>query len=165
MKRLFLFCAIPTVLALAGCPVDQPYPPGHPGTEKIDKQLIGTWEQSDGEKEMLKIRISAKDQTSMRVEVLEITDNYIPEERSFTAWNTSIDEMHFIYAAPENVDTVSYYTYAYAIRDGKLLTYDASFLVNGSDSITSIEAFRKELKGSMHMEGFLSDETIWTRSE
>ena len=54
-KSLFTLAVLPLLFLLAGCPVGIDFPLGTPGTEKIDKQLLGKWSQSNTDLEVMRM--------------------------------------------------------------------------------------------------------------
>ena len=57
-KLLFALFIAPIMLLTTGCPVGITYPLGTPGTEKIDKSILGKWVQEPGDdKEILSVQI------------------------------------------------------------------------------------------------------------
>ena len=70
-KFVVLLLILPAVLLFYGCPVGIDYPAGEPGTEKIDKDLIGTWKQDNADKEILKFTITQKDKYSYTIVIDE----------------------------------------------------------------------------------------------
>ena len=161
MKKLILILLLSPLLLLWGCPVGVDYPPAKPGTEKIDKRLIGTWRCDKNEPELIKMKIEKQDEYSYKVKVLEKSGMYSLEGTDFTAWVTKIDKMNFIFGE-ETGTKGKYYTYAYEV-DGPVFTLmEVSFLYKGTDGITSTEAFRTELKNSMSKEGFVDSKFYYT---
>lgn len=82
---ILLFCLAFFVVFLSGCPVELDYPPGEPGSEKINKNLIGTWSNTKDDAEMGKITIEKKDESSYRVKVHTKGSMYSVESDDFTA--------------------------------------------------------------------------------
>lgn len=156
------FALAAILLMSTGCPVGIDYPLGYPGTEKIEKKLIGTWYNDKEDHEMKRIRIGKWDNYSYRIEVLEVGSMYSVEDQNFRGWITKIGGKTFLYAKPDNSE--EYYLYCYAM-DGKkkMSSWDVSLLVGGVDAVTSTEAFREEVKGSMLMDDFLTEETLWMK--
>lgn len=168
MKNLTnLMIAVPLagiLLTLTACPIGIDYSLGTPGTEKIDKSLIGTWTTSTPDAEVVKVRISKKDNYSYLVEILEKGEMYDLETDMLTAWVTELDGNKFLYAQ-EGGDSPSgpYYLYHYGFDNQKNLTlHDVSLLINGVDGITSTDAFREEVRQSLKKEGCLSEPRTYT---
>ncbi len=160
-QSLFLF--IPLFFVLTGCPVGIDYPIAKPGTEKIDKNLIGRWSQSNTEMEVLKMEIEKVNDNTLKVTVLERGSMYLEEVDVFKAWCTKIDGQQFVYLQNYNSDTSDYFHYAYKFDGKDLLTYDISLLDGGVDAVTSTEAFQSQIRTSMIKPEFLSEETRWTK--
>ncbi len=168
MKKILNY-SVPFILlilsfAFSGCPVGTSYPIGEPGTEKIDKEFIGTWETLKVDADMKSLTINKNDGNQYSFEVHEVGEMYSLETKRFNGWNTNIKgnskTYNFFYVL-DSADS-QYYSYAYVFQDkNTLVIYDISLLVGGVDAITSIEAYRNEVIASMEMEGFLSNETIY----
>lgn len=158
-----LFWLLPLVFLLSGCPVGLDYPLGKPGTEPLDPALIGVWVQDDSEKEVMKLVIRAKTETSYDVEVLERGSMFSLEDDHFTGWVTTAGGRQFVYFKPDSED--KYYTYCYEVRDGEILSWDASLQVGGIDAVTSSEALRKEIEASVNHPDFLNGQTVWLKEE
>jgi hypothetical protein len=138
------------MLLTTGCPVGIEYPPGTPGTEKIDARLLGTWGALQDTADMLKILVAKKDDFSYQIEVLETGEGYLVEETVFTAWVTNLEGRTFIYSKPVESSEDGYYLYHYEFDSkGELVIHDVGLLVNGQDGITSTETFRAEISASL----------------
>ena len=86
------------MLLTTGCPVGITYPLGTPGTEKIDKSILGKWGQEPGDdKEILSVQIEKKDDHTLKVTVLERGPLYMEEVDDFNGWFTEINDMQFVY--------------------------------------------------------------------
>jgi len=162
-KLKLFFALIPAMLLLYGCPVGMEHTLGTPGTEKIDKKLLGTWTTTDTTIEFSKVTIEEKDDYSYTVKVSDRSESYMIDASEFTAWVTTIGENKFIYSQPTDADDKDYYLYHYKIKGDKLVSQVVSLLVNGSDGVKSTEDYRKEVEESIKMEGGLSDEVVWER--
>jgi len=158
---LLLF--IPLCLVLTGCPVGINYPIASPGTEKIDKNLIGRWSQSNADMEVMKMEIVKLNDNTLKVTVLERGGMYMEETDEFKAWCTKIEGQEFVYLQNYLSDTSDYFHYAYKFDGKDLLTYDISLLDGGVDAVTSTEAFQTQIRTSMIKPEFLSEETRWTK--
>src|SRR5690606_37166989 len=97
MRSKILIFIIPAMLMLTGCPVGMEYPLGEYGKEKIDEKLIGTWVNNDKSKEAQKVIITANDNLSYTLKVVEKSeDNYMIDATTFKAWITTIDSKKFL---------------------------------------------------------------------
>jgi len=163
MNKIFVsILAFASLLLFTGCPVGVNFPPGTPGTEKIDKKLIGTWSNDQEDPEVKKVTISKADAYTYEVEVLEKGSLYMANTDHFKGYVTKIDGKNFVYFL-EDKDSGQYFLYNYNIEDGKLKTYDVGLKVGGIDAVTSTEAFREEIKASLKMEDCLSGEIVWKK--
>lgn len=146
---------------LTGCPVGVDYPLSAIGSEPIDKRLLGKWTTDNTEAEFREAMISKKDDNTFSVEISETSEMYSLETNSFTAWNTSIDGYNFIYCLPE--DDSKYYIYSYRLDGKQLKLYDVSFLIKGTDGISSTSTLREEISGSLKRDSCLTMERIFTK--
>lgn len=162
MKKYLLYVLMGAItITFYGCPVGSSYPLGKPGTEKIDKALIGTWEAvgDPAELAVVKVSIKKKDNYSYNVDVLETGETYSADDQNFIGWITELDGKTFLYVQGRN--NSSYYLYHYEIKSGKLVSHDVGLLVGGKDAITSTEAYRKEVSESLKLPDCLSEEIVW----
>lgn len=163
MKNTLTFLVLVTSLLLfTGCPVGVNFPPGNPGTEKIDKKLLGTWSNNEEDPEVRKVIISKADDYTYSVEVLEKGSLFAPETDFFKGYVTKIEGKSFVYFL-EDRDSGQYFLYHYKIEDNTLKTYDVGLKVGGIDAVTSTEAFREEIKSSLKMDDCLSGEIVWKK--
>lgn len=160
-KAIYLLLLCPVILLLTGCPVGTNYPLGTPGTEKIDKKLIGNWSTDAEDPEARQVVIKQADDFSYDVEVFETGTMYMPTTKIFKAWVTTLEGKSFFYLKPDNAD--SYYLYCYEVNKKTLTTWDVGLKVGGIDAVTSTEAFRNEVKASLPREDCLSGAVVWTR--
>jgi hypothetical protein len=161
----FLALVMPLMMFLSlGCPEGTEYPPANPGTERIDKKLLGTWEAMNKNADFKKFTISRKDDFSYQVEITDADGS-----GNYNSWVTKIGGKRFIYsqelsAENENPDGdetkgKEYFTYHYATPNkSTLIIHEVRLLVNGKDNITSVESFRQEIEGSLKMHGCLTNE-------
>ncbi len=159
-----LLALIPLMFILSGCPVGITYPLGFPGTEKIEKDLIGTWIQSDTALEVIKMKIEKLDDFSYKLTVLERGTSYMEETDVFKGWCTAINKQQFVYFQTFDDANSEYYHYAYKFDGKKLITYDMSLLDGGTDAVTSTQTFREQVTTSMTKPEFLSSEIIWNKN-
>ncbi len=150
------------ILFCAGCPVGIAYPPGEPGSESIEKDIVGTWENDKSDGTILKVKITKGEGESYEAEVLEKGEMYALETMKLKGYVTKLEGFDLIYFIPEGEE--SYYTYEFRM-DGKnrLITHDVSLKVGGVDAVTSTEAFREELRASMKFDDWLSEEQTYIR--
>jgi len=158
----FFFSLVLIVLFSTGCPVGLDYPPGKPGTEKADKNLIGTWTNEMEDAEVGEVVISKKDDFSYYVKVNKKGSMYSLEGDEFTGWMTTISGKTFFYAKPEEED--KYYIYHYELNGKKeMVSHDVSLKVGGVDGVHSTEDLVKEITASLKMEDCLNGEIAWTK--
>ena len=155
---------IPVVLCITGCPVGVAPPLGKPGSEKIDKELIGIWSQPNPDLEVIKMEISKIDEYSLKVTILERGESFMEENDIFKAWMTIIDGKKFLYLQEDGNAIGNYYTYCFDIKGKTLKTYDVTLKVGGVDAVTSTEAYRKEISASLQFEDALVGESVWSRN-
>lgn len=163
MKKSIIVLLLPILLIITGCPVGLPHSVGVPGTEKIDARLVGSWHQSDPEKEVMKMTILKLDDYSIQVTVEERGSMFTEDQDVFKGWFTTLNNKQFVYFQKITDSNSSYYNYIYKFDGDKLITYDFGLLDGGVDSVTSTQSFRDQVLVSMQREEFLSDETVWTK--
>ena len=162
-KPLIPIVLLFTMFVITGCPVGVPYSLGKQGTEKINKDMLGTWTQTNADQEVMKMEIVKRNNNSVQVNVIEKGSMYSIESDKFYGWFTEIDGKNFIYLQDINDATDDYYTYCYEFDGNTMKSYDISLKVGGVDAITSTEAYRAEVSASLKFEDALSSETIWTK--
>jgi len=162
-KALTILAILPLLLIISGCPVGIAYPLGYNGKEKIDKQLIGSWIQSNTEMEVMKMEIEKLNDNTLKLTIKERGAMFMEESDVFRGWCTTIDTQDFVYFQEKDSLGANYYHYAYKFDGKKLITYDMSLLEGGIDAVTSTEAFRAEVIASIKKPEFLSAETIWEK--
>lgn len=162
-KLLFLLFFAPVLLLTTGCPVGIAYPLGTPGTEKIDKDLLGKWGQQDPELEVIKLEIVKTDEHTLNLHVIERGSMFMEEVDDFKGWCTKINDIQFVYFQNANDPIGTYYHYAYKLEGDNLVTYDVSLLDGGTDAVVSTESFREQIKLSMQRPEFLSSKIVWTK--
>lgn len=163
-KHHLLIILAPYILLIMGCPVDTKFPLASPGTEKIDKALIGTWENKSISEnpDVIKVKISKKDANTYSVEVLDKGSMYMADTTIFEGFVTKLEGKDFFYVRPIGT-AEKYYLYHYRFEGGKLKTFDVGLKVGGIDAVTSTEAFRNEVSSSLKMEDCLTGEFIWEK--
>jgi hypothetical protein len=145
-----------------GCPVGIDYPLGKPGKEKINKDLLGTWVNSEEDPEVKKASIKKKDDYSYDVLVLERGSMYSLESDKLTGWITEVEGKTFLYLKEEG--QTQYYHYMLPVIDKKsMTTCDVSLLDGGVDSVKSSETLRKQVVNSMKKAEFCTETIIWTK--
>ena len=162
-KALFTLAVLPVLFLLAGCPVGLDYPLGTPGTEKINKALIGKWSQENTDMEVMRMEIEKLNDYTLKLTVTERGSMYAEESDIFKGWCTTIENQQFLYFQEIDSSAAQYYHYAYKFDGDKLVTYDMSLLDGGVDAVTSTAALREQVAKSMKMDEFLSSEAIWTK--
>ena len=131
------------VLLMTGCPVGLDYSLGKPGSEEINKALIGTWVNASEEAEVKKER----------------GEMYSLETNDLQGWVTSVGEKSFLYLKPDGEE--KYYHYCYWMDGENLITCDVSLLDGGVDAVTSTETLRQQVAKSMSMSDWGSETQEW----
>jgi hypothetical protein len=145
-----------------GCPVGLDYPIEAPGNEKIDEKLLGTWKNNNPDEEIIRVKISKKDNHSYNVQVLEKGEMYALESDNFIGWICSLQGKKFLYFKPDNEDKYYHY-FIKELKDNKMISCDLALLDGGKDAVTSTESLQKEVISSMKMEGFCAETEQWTK--
>lgn len=161
MKKLFFIPLLVCTLLWMGCPVGLDYSLAEPGKEKIDKGLVGTWDNGNDEETVKSVRIKADGKYKYRVEVLEKGELYSPQSNLLTAWVTQLDGTKFIYLQADGEET--FYHYQYKISGKTLTTVDMALLDGGLDAVTSRESLRKQVSKSMKMDDWGKEHLDWTK--
>lgn len=163
MKKstLLFLLMLPSIVLFWGCPVGIKYSPGNPGTEKIDEALLGVWEQTDTNKEIMRVRIAKKDNFSYSISILERGSLYAMDGDDFEGWVTTIKGKKILFSRP--LEEQDFYMYEYSVKGKTLTTHDVALLDGGIDAVTSTESLRKQIETSLDMEGGLSEETVWKK--
>ncbi len=162
MKKITSFSLLAFVLlTFYGCPVSSSYPLGKQGEYKIDPNLLGTWITEQVDHEVSKVIITKKDDFTYNIKVMEKGDMFMAETDNFTGWTTKLEDQTFLCLKESET---GYYVYKID-KEGKnkMITHDISLKVKGTDAITSIEEYRKEVASSMSYEDFLSSEALWKK--
>ena len=160
--RHYLFLLFPAVILLmTGCPVGLNYSLGNPGSDKIDKALVGTWRCSSEDGEVKRVKIAKGDDNSYAVEVLERGEMYALETDKLQGWVTTVEEKNFVFFKPEGAD--EYYHYCYWMDGATLMSTDVSLLDGGVDAVTSTETLRSQVASSMRKTEWGEETKEWTK--
>jgi hypothetical protein len=166
LSRLFFFLAVAvSPFVFMACPVSSDYPLGEKNTEKIDPQLIGTWTNDSTTHEATKVTIKKIDDYTYDLHVDETGESFMADYYTYHAWLTTLKGKRFMVLQAMNgeTETDEYYVYNIDLNSNKLITHNITLKVNGTDAITSIEAYREEVSASMKMDDFLSGEIVWKK--
>lgn len=167
MKSLVFVVSAVLLLVLTACPVSSVYPLGEKGAVPIDNSFFGTWHTSTTDAEAKKLTISkGSEANTYRIHVDERGEMFTADGDDFIGWNAELDGMKFLVLQQEINGELkeTYYVYAISKKDKQtIVSNDISLKVNGTDAITSIENYRKEVSASMKMDGFLASEQTWTK--
>jgi hypothetical protein len=166
---------LPTLIAvsvfLTGCPISTKYPLcDKTNALPFDATLLGTWRNTavkeDEGHEAAKIMVSKGSSTNTyRISVKEKREAYAADSDVFDGWITEINGTKF-FVLQEVVNGKSmetFYVYLFVPGAGMFTTNDASLKVKGTDAITSIEAYREEMKASMSHPEFHNPKTVWRK--
>lgn len=158
----FLLLLLPAVvLLMTGCPIGLDYSLGTPGTEEINKSLIGTWVNGSEEAEVNRVKIAKGKDNSYEVAVQERGEMYSLETDELQGWVTTVEDKSFIYLKP--IGEEKYYHYCYWMDGSTLITCDVSLLDGGVDMVTSTETLRSQVATSMHKAEWGSEVQEWTK--
>ncbi|MDX1908220.1 MAG: hypothetical protein SF053_14385 [Bacteroidia bacterium] len=147
-SALTFLCLVITFF-LWGCPVGVSYPLGEMADAQNMPQLIGTWVTDDPEAEMKKLSVTAGDKPgTYRVEVLEKGSSYAVETTSFLAWTTLLEGKTFL-IAQEIATGLYFHYYLESSGTANISLSDVTLKVGGIDAITSVAAFREEVRASL----------------
>lgn len=159
MKKFAFIAAVPLLVFLFGCPVGLDFAPGTPGKEKIDAELVGTWETTAEDPEFAIATISKKDDFTLHASLAKTGSMFTLEETELTAWNTAIDGQKIIYAKSGE----QYFIYGYKIEKAGLTLYDIALLDGGIDAVKSTETLRKQISTSLKKPECLNDGRLYTK--
>jgi len=143
------------------CPVGTEYPLGKPGTEKIDKALIGSWISTRDDADVKRVTIKKVDKYSYDVRVTERGAMYLIDSDIFIGYVTKLDGHKFVYF--KDVSDGSYYLYHYEIKGKEMITHDVGLLVGGMDAVTSTESYCAEVSASLKIDTCLTEKTVWRK--
>jgi hypothetical protein len=161
---ILAFLLLVLMLTSTACPSGIAYAPGYPGKEKLDKKLLGTWVAQESEAEIQKVSITQRDDYSYLVEILEVSENFMADDKSYTSWVTVVGDQKLLYSKAEEAN--EYFTYQYEMPDkATLIIHDISLLVNGVDGIYSTEDFRQEIDASLKLPDCLTSPFTYSRAE
>ena len=165
-KIIFYASSLALLFVLAGCPINSSYPLGIGGEVTLDKSIIGTWSTENEDAEVQEFTLSAASKKNIyKVHVEKTGEMFSADGEDFLGWFTIIDKSKF-FVLQQIVDGSEkdiYYVYHITYEKNKLITHDISLKVNGVDAITSIDAYREEVKKSMKFDDFLASEIVFTR--
>ena len=150
-----------------GCPVSTTYPLGPSDGKKIDKSLIGTWKNDSASVEAGQVTIRKSSEYTYEVVVEEKGTMYMAESTVFKGWLTTIKDRDFL-VLQEILDGAAketYYVYHLTITKESITTNDISLKVGGTDAVTSVENYRKEVEASMEKDGFLAGTIVWKKQK
>jgi hypothetical protein len=160
--RNFLLLLLPAVvLLMTGCPIGLDYSLGTPGTEKIDKALLGTWVNKGSEAEVMRMKIAKGDEFSYDVTVLERGEMYSLDTDNLKAWVTTVEEKNFLYLKPEGEE--KFYHYCYWMDGGTLISTDLALLDGGVDAVSSTETLRSQVAASMRKDEWGNETQEWMK--
>lgn len=160
--RYSFFLLLPVVvLLMMGCPVGLDYSLGAPGTESIDKSLVGTWMCTSDEGEVKRVQLAKGKDNSYAVTVLERGELYSLETNHLTGWATTVQEKSFIYLQPMGDE--KYYHYCYWMEGSTLVTCNVALLDGGIDAVSSTETLRSQVSRSMRMEDWGKETLEWIK--
>lgn len=164
MKKIAMLSLAACAMLWMGCPVGLDYSLGEPGSEKVDKDIIGIWNNGNAEEAVQKVQISMEDAHSYRVEVLEKGELYALETTELTGYFTELDGAKFIYLKPDGEEKFYHYSYLLNGND-ELVSVDMSLLDGGTDAVTSTKSLRKQVSSSMKMDEWGKEPLTWNREE
>ncbi|MCB9230548.1 MAG: hypothetical protein H6581_02720 [Bacteroidia bacterium] len=160
----FLFSALFLLaLLLSGCPVGSDFSLGEPGTEAIDKGLIGTWFNDNPDAEVNKVAIARKDENSYQVEIREKGSLYSLEVMEFVGYVTALDGKSFVYFLDQIEGKYYLYEYSFSKDSGMLTTHDVGLLDKGVDGVTDTKTYREEVSSSLRKDNCLTSEIVWQK--
>jgi hypothetical protein len=161
MKKHILFSLALVAILATGCPVGLDHPLDAPNANKIDKDLLGTWNNASEGAEVVKVSITEASPTQYNVEVLERGEMYALETDKLVAWVTTVNKGNFLYLKPENEE--KFYHYQYRFDGGDLVTNDVSLLDGGMDAVTDTKSLRKQVETSMDNPEWGQETQTWSR--
>lgn len=141
---------------LYGCPSGSDYPLAEK-PNKIDPAIIGVWEATDDEAEVLEVKIQKRDDYSYTTEVLSSSYSYSLDAKRFISWVTEIDGHKFFYSQPvDDPEDKKYYLYHYDFDGNFLIIHDVGLLAGGIDAVKSTASYRAEVVASLEKSDCLS---------
>lgn len=146
MKKLLAF--FPLLLLLTACPYETSVPPGDPGTENVNPELIGTWyTEPSNEVDFLEVNITKKKTNEFLAEILEATDSYPYGTKSLRVFETQLDQFHVLYIQPITSDKhEKFILYHYNLLNNHKIELIEIGLEDGAlDNVYSSEVVRRKL--------------------
>ncbi|MCC7453823.1 MAG: hypothetical protein IT222_06640 [Crocinitomix sp.] len=157
--------AVCTIL-LTACPIGSSFPLGKKGEVKLNPELIGVWTTDATDVEATAVEFTkGTEANTYNFEVLEKGSMFMADGPSFIAWLTELNAKTFLVLQQvvDGVPIETYYVYCIQLEKKKMTSFDISLKVNGVDAITSIQAYRDEVKASMEFDDFLGNQIDWVR--
>lgn len=155
------------MLLLTACPLSTSFPLGQKDEVEFNNLLIGTWSNKAKDPVIKQATISeGEEPLTAKLHVDEKGELFVAVGLDFLVWLTEIEDQTFLVLQQiidgENQET--YYVQHITIAQNVITTHDISLLENGIDAVTSIEAYREEVKASMHNPEFLQEQVEWKKN-
>jgi hypothetical protein len=157
--------AVCTIL-LTACPIASSFPLGKKGEVKLNPDLMGVWVTDATDVEATSVEFTkGTEANTYNFEVLEKGSMFMADGPSFIAWLTELNAKTFLVLQQvlDGAPQESYYVYCIKQEKKKMTSFDITLKVNGIDAITSIQAYRDEVKASMEFDDFLGNQINWVK--
>ncbi len=157
--------AVCTIL-LTACPISSEFPLGKKGEVSLNQNLIGIWTTDAQDVEANSVEFTkGSEANTYNFEVLERGSMFMADGPSFIAWLTELNSKTFLVLQQvmDGAPLESYYVYCIQPEKKKMTSFDITLKVNGIDAITSISAYRDEVKASMAFDDFLANQIDWIK--
>jgi hypothetical protein len=166
-SKIFAIALCCSMFLLTGCPVSSTFPLGQKGDVEFNDLLIGTWSTEASDPVVKKATISKGEEAETAfLHVDERGEMFMADGDDFLIWLTILENKTFLVMQQimDGENQPTFYAQHITIAKDLITTSDFLLLVNGTDAITSIEAYREEVKASMDNSGFLMEQIEWNKN-
>ena len=155
------------MLLLTACPLSTTFPLGQKGDAEFNELLLGTWSTEASDPVVKKATISKGEEPgTAKLHVDEKGELFAADGTDFLIWLTNLENQTFLVMQQvmDGENQPTFYAQHITIAQNILTTHDISLLENGIDAVTSVEAYREEVKASMKNPEFLQEQVEWKKN-
>ena len=167
MKTVYFTLLFIGVFILTACPVSSTYPLGEQGSVSLDPKLFGTWISTEDQEEIEAGQITLSKGTMTNTYSVHVDmpgGTFVAGSYDFIGWLVELNGARFLVLQEleERIPKESYYVYHIMYNGKSITTNDINLGVNGTEAITSIQAYQEEVLASMELDNFLAGAIHWT---